>query len=594
MIFSSPIWLLGLLPWAVGVAVLLLGRRPRRDVPFLRLWRADVMPRPAPRRRVSPPPLAVVLALLAALAAVLAAGGPGARPAGAGKVVLIVDTGSTMSARYGDAPGADCRFHQACVEVASALAGREGTTGGPADLTVVAVPGSGRARVAVSDLLRHVDGLPGNATDTGDALARAVTRELADRDAPATVVAVVTDRPVPAADDPRVVRVAPRLSGRNLGIRGFAVRRVPRPQAMVRLTVETWAGTAGSADRNALPANVRVRVTAGGATAERVVPTPAAGEARDVFLDLPTAGPGRPGPTGEATATLVEWVDDLAADDRADLTVSVGWPTLEQAGPIGDLQRLVDLYREARRPGDASVAVAITAGPSTAMPPAGPAIVLPPRAGATRTTRATVVSPHPITAAVAGWADLDVPVHAVRSPPPAGFEPILADAAGPMVAVRTVSGAVGSEVRQVWSAIAADGWANRPEYVAFFSAAFDWVGRVDDGGGGDRMEVCPLGELSSEWEPAELAPAVGSVAAWPGVYRRRDGGGRQAFGPAEIGRTAAPVAAVGGPYVRQAGNPLARLDAALRTGDRTVDWTPWLLVVSLAMAAAAALAWRGG
>src|SRR5688500_9025457 len=98
MLFTTPIWLLGLLPWAVAAALLFLGRRPRWDVPFLALWRVE-MPKDAARRRFAVPPVGVILGLLAALLAVLAAAGPGLRGAAGGSgTVIIVDTGSSMSA----------------------------------------------------------------------------------------------------------------------------------------------------------------------------------------------------------------------------------------------------------------------------------------------------------------------------------------------------------------------------------------------------------------------------------------------------------------------------------------------------------------
>src|SRR3954447_19393391 len=78
MLFTSPIWLLGLLPWSVAAVLLFLGRRPKWNVPFLQLWQLQ-MPKEAARRKFAIPPAGVVLGLVAALLAIVASAGPGIR-----------------------------------------------------------------------------------------------------------------------------------------------------------------------------------------------------------------------------------------------------------------------------------------------------------------------------------------------------------------------------------------------------------------------------------------------------------------------------------------------------------------------------------
>ncbi|HMB94415.1 MAG TPA: hypothetical protein VKK61_00080 [Tepidisphaeraceae bacterium] len=75
MSFSSPLWLLGLLPWIAVVIWILTGRAEQTTVPFLHLWRG---PQSLPRARQSlrPPPLEIVLILIAMLLAILASGRP--------------------------------------------------------------------------------------------------------------------------------------------------------------------------------------------------------------------------------------------------------------------------------------------------------------------------------------------------------------------------------------------------------------------------------------------------------------------------------------------------------------------------------------
>src|SRR5438552_1794249 len=105
MFFSSPLWLVALLPWGAVAVWLLWGRRKRTDVPFLKLWRGPEKGERV-RRSIQAPPLAVALVLWAALFALLASARPAARTTGlrgGTTVTVILDRGITMSARGGQA-----------------------------------------------------------------------------------------------------------------------------------------------------------------------------------------------------------------------------------------------------------------------------------------------------------------------------------------------------------------------------------------------------------------------------------------------------------------------------------------------------------
>src|SRR3954470_8084040 len=97
MTWAAPLSLLGLIPWSAVVLSLVWGRRPRVDVPFLDLWPAHGEGVKV-RRRVTPPPVALALAILAMLLAILAAGRPGALLPHRGETLaMVVDRGWTMS-----------------------------------------------------------------------------------------------------------------------------------------------------------------------------------------------------------------------------------------------------------------------------------------------------------------------------------------------------------------------------------------------------------------------------------------------------------------------------------------------------------------
>jgi hypothetical protein len=77
MTFFAPLWLVGLLPWAVVTVWLLTGRREGTAVPFLNLWRGPEAALPRTKASMQVPPLAVVCAMLAMLLAILGAARPG-------------------------------------------------------------------------------------------------------------------------------------------------------------------------------------------------------------------------------------------------------------------------------------------------------------------------------------------------------------------------------------------------------------------------------------------------------------------------------------------------------------------------------------
>lgn len=78
MSFAAPSWLLLFVPWGALLVYLLMGRRPRTDVPFLQLWQGPIQA-PRVRRSVRPMPLWIALWLLAVAVAIAAAGGPQVR-----------------------------------------------------------------------------------------------------------------------------------------------------------------------------------------------------------------------------------------------------------------------------------------------------------------------------------------------------------------------------------------------------------------------------------------------------------------------------------------------------------------------------------
>jgi hypothetical protein len=76
MFLVSPIWLVLLAPWGGLTLWLLWGQLDRRGVPFLKLWRDEMIHHRKPRRAWNKPPLALIALLAAMFLAIVATAGP--------------------------------------------------------------------------------------------------------------------------------------------------------------------------------------------------------------------------------------------------------------------------------------------------------------------------------------------------------------------------------------------------------------------------------------------------------------------------------------------------------------------------------------
>jgi hypothetical protein len=281
--------------------------------------------------------------------------------------------------------------------------------------------------------------------------------------------------------------------------------------------------------------------------------------------------------------------DDLPADNKAWLAREATWPRIEPARPVGELQRAIEVYRTVRPAGEGSATVRVWTGNAPPEPTLAGVVVRPgPGPRATATTRPTRVAPHSVTDPVTDWTNLDLPAFDA-APPDSGWTPVLWAGERPLVAVRE------SPARQVWAALDTDRWSNRPEYVVFWTAVFDWVGQ-----GGDTYAAHPLSELTPDWQritgpggsiraPGMSTSAIAYEPA-PGIYRRSDG-------PIRAFNAALPLASGAASKPSSPGNWRDRLHAALGRydalpGRRRI--APWLLIASLVCLVLAAGAWRRG
>ncbi len=343
MQFASPFWLLGFVPFVPIALSLLWGRRPRRDVPFLELWRVAPVER-NDAWRWTPPNVAIVFALTALLLALIASARPSVgrgfgvsnRPGGA--ITIILDRGVTMSARGKN----DFRFREAADAAAKAI---RATVGESVSINPVFIPpdprGSAPARMTVSQWLAASRAAPPTLADTRDAVQAAVRQALAeDRDR----AIVITDASV--GGGPHFAQIGPEPPLRDSGITCIAARALPgerKPGVQVLVRVRSIAAEpSGSVQvigydemlRPIETASVAVNLN-GTHEADAIVTLHQPPFAISGRLDVPVA------------------TDNLDADNRAFLVREVTWPRVEAAEPVGDLQRLLDVYRRERPPGRA-------------------------------------------------------------------------------------------------------------------------------------------------------------------------------------------------------------------------------------------------
>jgi hypothetical protein len=144
-------------------------------------------------------------------------------------------------------------------------------------------------------------------------------------------------------------------------------------------------------------------------------------------------------------------------------------------------------------------------------------------------------------------------------------------------------------------ALDTDGWSNRPEYVVFWTAVFDWVGQ-----GGEAYAAHSLAELTPDWQgvpqvsgtgharlPTQPTPAIEYDPA-PGIYRRSDGAVRAFNAVVPSPSRAASKPAPQADWRDRLRQQLARYDTL--PGRRYLS--PWLLVGSLACFVLAVGLWR--
>ena len=462
MAWTSPAWLIGLLPWAAGVAYLWVRAGRPVAVPHLWLWReaAGATTRRPTKRRL--PPAGVMLGLLAAAVGVVAAAGPAWRAGDSGTAVVVLDRGAGWAR-----PPA----YRGMIERAAAILGSTRAR------LVCVPPIQGASDEATADWAARAARVPPVAIDTAAAVNATVSAVV--RATRRGRILVLTDHAV-GGHDGRVLTVGPERPAGGVGIVSVAARDRPRPQVMVRLVNRSTRSTAV------------VRVTSGTASTERAVPLPATGRTTAVYVDVRRLGP-----------TVGVWVDDATIDGRAWLASrDEGAEVVATPDAPAAVARMTAVYNRSLAAGPRRTIVVSDRLPSPDQP--GVCVT---DAGPAGGMEAVRVSNHPVTDGVTDWPGGGGAM-------PAGFRPIVTRGGRPVVAVRD------GPPWQVWAAVDVGRMSMSADWVVFLANAFRWVG-----GAGDRYAAVAPQLLGAGWERVDSGPAPAGVepGLWPGLYRSQDG-----------------------------------------------------------------------
>ena len=479
MIFVSPTWLWGLLPW-VGMVVYLFTARGRASVvPFLSLWGQAT--RPARQRDWRMPPLHLLLMLLTLLLTVLAAANP-ARLTGAGMsepVSIVLDRGLTTAAR--ERPG--LALHGLIDRCAEAL--------GPIDgrVVLISVPGE-RVELAGSDWVNAARAMAPTVIDTR--LEQVVADQLRKTSGP---VIVLSDQQL-TISDLRIVQFRPGNSAPAVAITLFAARAVPSPSVMVRLENHSKMKT------------VQLLIHWGTQTLQREVTLTPTGTAQDLFFEMPA--------NLDSGDTIEAELQNAAAEDawgRAYLVrQSPGIRLSIESDLPASVQKLAGVYTKDRPAADDALLVFIRAASSDVLHKDGwektAGMWVSDEPGETGLT-ADLVRPHAITRNVNAW-----PFSESSSSAPAGFVPLVSAGKNDLVAVRD------EPARQVWVSGDFRQWEKQIAFVVFFANALEWI--VQQKQQYAAVEPAMLGSGWQSIQPVKVPWKI-EPGEWPGVYRSEQG-----------------------------------------------------------------------
>lgn len=460
MSLVAPFYLLALIPWALVVVALLIGRHESKSVPFLEFWRGPEKSPRNVRTSLRIPPIALVCILLAILLSILAAAGPRVAVSVPGQtdVAVIFDRGLTMSARDGSEP----RWRKLVEDARRPLIEHLGA----GRLQMLFLPEGKLIRTDWFDWTSEPAPAP---ADTRQAVIEAAARTLHSFDGP---VILLSDQN-PGTDDPRLIHFTPKTQPANVGIVTASLRQQPEPSVMVRVRNDSDLGAAS--------------LSVGGVSQQ--IELPPRGQERNYFVELSQL----------AWPIVIELIsgDELPVDNRAILARADSWPRIDQAGLLPqEVQRVIQTYSRLRVPDGTSSRVVVTSEQTSE-----PAVIFADAKSAMNLSTVQIQQ-HPVTANVSFES---LGANQVGSIPQGDWQPIASAGDRVLVAVRSTPS------RQVWIGFTSESFVRSSDFVILWTNALDWAGNGGDGYRFEGVGAVPIPPvMQTNWQQKldSLPPAT--------------------------------------------------------------------------------------
>ena len=366
MVFESPAWLLGLVPWVLVALYLLPGNKQPQQVPFLGLWQSFSTSASGTSRR--PPPLSTLVMLMSLLLALLAAGKPTLKSKRSANqhITIILDRGASMA--LGSISGRPFRG------VIEKCRKQLGSLSSSSQVTLISLPGdkidtTGDRWVAAANAMPR--------TVVATQVNQVVMNQLRETDGS---IFVLTDQQIDTADK-RVTQIIPEPPADSIAITAIGARTSLWPQVMVRVE-----------NHSSLRAT-KLRIKSGTISVEKEITLPARGNSLDVFIDLPAINKSVMAEI-ESEPSQNPWARAWLVSTSAGIKII----TLGELPP--PVTHMVNVYSTDRPPAKDSQAVFLS---SNALDENQPGIWIDSGPSVSIASKTTTAQSHPLTDNIQAW-----------------------------------------------------------------------------------------------------------------------------------------------------------------------------------------------
>jgi hypothetical protein len=470
MFFSSPLWLLALIPWTALVIWMFRGQSSRVSVPFINLWRGDLNVATA-RRSLVPPSFPVIVILLALVLAIFVAAGPRIRSRlTVQPITIIVDRGLTMMPESRSASILQ-RANRELLNAFSSLS----------PVSLISIPGGQLLRTDLSDWLSQALDLPQVPIATDQEIQQAIRNAQAG-----TLVVAITDKAIEQAGQ-NFIQFAPDPIKNNVGIVSVGARQGTSSELMVRIRNDSDF------------TKITLRVSSGPLVINREITLPPRGEQQNFFFPTATLGP-------TVEVSILD-PDDFPLDNIAWLARERSFPKITTTSNVNpEVQRVIKAFQKSHPP-EANSQTLLIASANSPEPTADVTIA----SSLEPVPQSTIdITTHAITAnlTVTSLSKLSAAASA-----PKDWLPLLRAGGRTLLAIRD------TPRRQVWIGFTADNFAATADFVVLWTNILNWLSNSSD-----EYTSNPITSLSSDWTPVTALPqSAPHPGLSPGIYRSPDG-----------------------------------------------------------------------